>query len=259
MELPLPLHTATNWSWFKRRIAFSSLFCWLWSTLLADDRDELTGRKPPRDDIEFSWPFPGSSCPVAEYQLTWHSSVFRRARFNSDRRSDIFRYTSFSSSSLLKIPSLLPSGVSCSVLVYPEIGRRGRSNFLTFLSGFWLGASGGLLSFLREISGVRHFIVLFTSFSLTRNCSVTFLPRKPSPPFLKSFRFSRSCFSFSVGTPLRFRGLPPKLLPWWWSGDSSVVPSVRWGSGVRVPSSLKRSGGSWKFKIICVRPIFARW
>ena len=103
MELLLPLQTATKWSWLKSRIAFSSTAaaasfsggwpaCFLLLLLLLLP---LTSGRP------------AAAAPVSWYQLTWQSSPFRRARLSSERLSEIFRYTSVSSSSsLLKISSL---------------------------------------------------------------------------------------------------------------------------------------------------------
>ena len=104
MELLLPLQTATKWSWLKSRIAFSSTAaaaasfsggwpaCFLLLLLLLP---LLTSGGP------------AAAAPVSWYQLTWQSSPFRRARLSSERLSEIFRYTSVSSSSsLLKISSL---------------------------------------------------------------------------------------------------------------------------------------------------------
>lgn len=139
--------------------------------------------------------------------------------------------------------SLLLSSIACLEL-YP--GRRGLSCFLpeeVFLSGGFVCCSDLPDSLFIEISGVRHFITLLTSFSLTRNCSVTFFPRNPSPPFLKSLPFILIFPNLVVGTPWRLFFV--KFCPCPCKGDSSVVPSVRCGSGVRVPSSLKRSGGSF--------------
>lgn len=44
------------------------------------------------------------------------------------------------------------------------------------------------------IPGLSHFPCLFISLSLIRNASVTFLPRRPSPVFLKSLRPTRRVF-----------------------------------------------------------------
>ena len=125
---------------------------------------------------------------------------------------------------------------------------------LIFWSLFWSGGLSWIAArgdfpakYFILISGVRHFIVRFMSLSLTRNCSVTFLPRRPSPPFLKSLRLMRIFFNFSVGIPVPWPYLLI-FLEFIWSGDSSVPSPSRRASGVRVPSSLKRSGGSWKRK-----------
>ena len=92
---------------------------------------------------------------------------------------------------------------------------------------------------LKSILGRCHFIVLLTSFSLTRNASVTFLPLRASPPFLKSFLPILTVFSLDTGPAFCANG--PILVPPIWSGGSSANGSS--GSGVKVPSSLNRSGG----------------
>ena len=92
---------------------------------------------------------------------------------------------------------------------------------------------------LKSILGKCHFIVRLTSFSLTRNASVTFFPLRASPPFLKSFLPILTVFSFDTGPAFCANG--PILVPPSWSGGSSANGSS--GSGVKVPSSLNNSGG----------------
>ena len=95
---------------------------------------------------------------------------------------------------------------------------------------------------LKSMLGRCHFIVRFTSFSLTLEASVTFFPLRASPPFLKSFRPILTVFNFDTG-PVAFAKGPIRAIP---PIDPIGISSVKGssGSGVKVPSSLNRSGGA---------------
>ena len=107
---------------------------------------------------------------------------------------------------------------------------------------------------LKSILGRCHFIVRFTSFSLTRNASVTFFPLRASPPFLKSFLPILTVFSLDTGPAFCANG--PSLAGPIWIGRSSFNGSS--GSGVKVPSSLNNSGGGAAYHKNEITLFFAR-